>query len=123
MDEPDGVVVVSTGMDAEIVGMASAGPTRDVDAPTRWELYAINVLASHYGTGLASQLLDAVLGQRPTTLWVHRENARARAFYVHQGFSLEGGTKLHEMTGAPEIRMITGDRTESLLSPKTRPSG
>jgi len=115
MDEPDGVVVVSTGPDGEIVGFASAGPTRDEDAPTEWELYAINVLAAQQGTGVADQLIDAVVGHRPTTLWVVGNNARAHAFYRRHGFSVEGGTKVHESTGAPEIRMISRLRRESRL--------
>jgi len=115
MDEPDGVVVVSTGPDGEIVGLASAGPTRDDDAPTRWELYVINVLAAQQGTGVADQLIDAVVGRRPTTLWVVRDNARAHAFYRRHGFSDEGGTRFHEATGDPEIRMISRLRRESRL--------
>jgi len=106
MDEPAGIVVVATGLDAEIVGFASAGPTRDEDAPTEWELYAINVLAAHHGTGVADQLVDAVIAQRPATLWVVTDNTRAQAFYRRHGFSLEGASKVHEGAGALEIRMI-----------------
>ena len=106
MDEPDGVVVVATGPDDEIVGIASAGPTRDDDARTPWEVYAINVLAAHHGTGVADQLITAVIAQRPVTLWVLRDNARARAFYRRHGFGVEGATKIHDGTGAPEIRMV-----------------
>ena len=106
MDEPDGIVVVATGPDGEIVGIASAGPTRDEDAPTEWELYAINVLAAHHGAGVADQLIAAVIAQRPATLWVLSGNARAQAFYRRHGFGVEGATKVHEDTGAPEIRMV-----------------
>jgi ribosomal protein S18 acetylase RimI-like enzyme len=106
MDEPDGVVVVATGPDEEIVGLASAGPTRDGDAPTEWELYSINVLAAHHGSGVADQLLGAAVADRPATLWVVRDNARADAFYRRHGFHVEGATKIHEGTGASEIRMI-----------------
>ena len=123
MDEPDGVVVVSTGLEDEILGIASAGPTCDQEAPTKWELYAINVLATHHGTGLADQLISAVLGQRPTTLWVLQDNERAHAFYTRHGFSPEGGTRFHESTGAPEIRMIGVVRGESPLSPMTSATG
>ena len=108
MDEPDGIVIVATESDDEIVGFASAGPTRDEDAPTEWELYAINVLAAHHGTGIADQLITAVIGDRPATLWVVAENARAVAFYTRHGFVLEGGSKVHESTGTPEIRLIRG---------------
>jgi ribosomal protein S18 acetylase RimI-like enzyme len=107
LDEPDGIVVVATGLDGEMVGFASAGPTRDEDAPTEWELYAINVVASHHGTGVADDLVAAVIGERPTTLWVAKDNGRARAFYDRHGFSVEGGAKAHESTGTAEIRMIS----------------
>jgi ribosomal protein S18 acetylase RimI-like enzyme len=123
LDEPDGIVVVSTGSDGEIVGLASAGPTRDEDAPTRWELYVINVLAAQQGTGVADQLIDAVVGRRPTTLWVVGDNARAQAFYRRHGFSVEGGTRFHESTGAPEIRMISRLRRESRLRSSPRQPG
>lgn len=106
MDEPDGIVVVATGSAGETLGFASAGPTRDDDAPTEWELYSINVLAAHHGSGVASRLLAAALAQRPATLWVIRDNARAGAFYRSHGFRVEGATKTHEGTGACEIRML-----------------
>ena len=106
MDEPDGIVVVATGSDGEIVGFASAGPTRDEDAPTQWELYAINVLAEYHGTGVADQLITAVIATRPATLWVVRENTRAQAFYRRYGFGIESATKAHEGSGASEIRMV-----------------
>lgn len=106
VDEPDGIVVVATGRDGEIVGIASAGPTRDQDAPTEWELYSINVLAAHHGSGVANQLITAAVAERPATLWVFRDNPRADAFYRRHGFTVEGATKIHEGTGVTEIRMI-----------------
>jgi len=106
MDDPDGVVVVATGRDGEIVGIASAGPTRDEDALTEWELYSINVLAAHHGSGVADQLITAAVAHRPATLWVVTENPRADAFYRRHGFSVEGASKIHEGSGATEIRMI-----------------
>jgi len=106
MDEPDGIVVVATQPDGEIVGFASAGPTRDEDAPIAWELYAINVLAAHHGTGISDQLINAAIAERPATLWVVTDNARAIAFYRRHGFGLEGTTRLHEGTGVPETRWV-----------------
>ena len=106
MDEPDGVVVVATALEGEIVGFASAGPTRDADAPTGWELYSINVMAAHHGTGVANQLIASAIAARAATLWVVKDNVRAHAFYRRHGFSVEGATGFHEGTGAPEIRMV-----------------
>lgn len=46
----------------EVVGFASAGMVRDLDLPpTHEELYALYVIAEHYGEGIGSALLDAVL--------------------------------------------------------------
>lgn len=106
MDEPDGIVVVATGPDDEMVGFASAGPTRDEDAPTGWELYAINVLAAHHGTGVADELMAASIAERPATLWVVTDNARAQAFYRRYGFTADGATKLHDGSGTSEMRMV-----------------
>jgi ribosomal protein S18 acetylase RimI-like enzyme len=106
MDEPDGIVVAATGPDGETVGFATAGPTRDQDCLTEWELYSINVLAAHQGTGVANQLIPAALAQRPATLWVIEDNARAQAFYRRHGFTVEGATKVHQGSGGTEVRMI-----------------
>lgn len=109
VDEPEALVVVATaGEDEEIVGLATGGPSRDEDAPTVWELYAINVLAAHHGTGLADELVATVVGDRPASLWVLVDNARAQAFYRRHGFAPDGAAKVHEGTGAPEIRMVRG---------------
>jgi len=123
LDEPDGIVVVSTQPDGEITGLASAGPTRDTDAPTPWELYSINVIAECQGTGLADQLFAAVIGDRSTTLWVVEDNARAYAFYGRHGFSVEGATRFQESTGAPEIRMIGVVRAQRPFRPQARRAG
>ena len=114
LDEPDGVVVVATERDGEIVGLASAGPTRDADVLTAWELYSINVLAAHHGSGVANQLIRAALAERPATLWVLLDNPRAQGFYRRHGFSVEGATKTHEGSGATETRMIRNRQDRSL---------
>ena len=89
-----------------IAGFGSAGPSRDDDAPTPWELYAVNLLPHARGIGAADLLLDELVGDRDATLWVVEGNARARAFYARRGFVDEGGRSAHEPTGTPEIRMI-----------------
>ncbi|MDN5795815.1 MAG: hypothetical protein L0H79_08705 [Intrasporangium sp.] len=65
-----GTTLVARDAAAEIVGFVSAGPSRDDDAPTEWELYAINLLARTHSTGLADELLGRALGGRAATLWV-----------------------------------------------------
>ena len=109
VDEPDSVLVVATaGGDDELIGFASGGPSRDADAPAEWELYAINVLAAHHGSGVADDLMASVVGDRAASLWVLEGNARAQAFYRRHGFTPDGAGRMHEGTGAPEIRMVRG---------------
>lgn len=89
-----------------LVGFATAGPSRNVSPPTPIQLWAINVLAGHHGSGVAGLLLSETLGDRPGYLWVVEQNARARAFYRRRGF-VEDGTTVHDDDlGADEVRMV-----------------
>lgn len=92
-------------LDGEVIGIAIAGPTRDADTPTEQELYGIYVRAAHQGSGLADDLLDASLGDRPASLWVYRDNPRASAFYVHHDFIPDGDERT-DSVGILEIRMM-----------------
>jgi ribosomal protein S18 acetylase RimI-like enzyme len=94
-----------------IVGMATAGPGRDDDAPATLELYAINVLRRAHGTGVADDLMAVAVGDRAAYLWVLEGNDRAQAFYRRHGFADEGGRKPEPDTGVVEIRMARGDVT------------
>jgi ribosomal protein S18 acetylase RimI-like enzyme len=98
-------LVVKDG-DGGIAGFASAGPSRDDDPPTAWELYAVNLLPQARGTGVADRLLDELVGDRDATLWVVEQNRRARAFYARRGFVDEGRRAVHPATGTPEIRLV-----------------
>ena len=113
-DEPERVdpqaLTLVARLDGRIVGFASAGPSRDDDPPTEWELYVVNLLQPAHGTGLADVLLDRVLGDRDATLWVLEGNTRARAFYARHGFTDEGGRSTHEPTGAVELRLVRRNR-------------
>ncbi len=88
-----------------ICGMTSSGPARDEDAPTGWQLYAINVLARVYGTGIGDALLDRAIGDRAAYLWIAEGNARAAAFYRRHGFAEDGGRATHASSGTTELRM------------------
>jgi ribosomal protein S18 acetylase RimI-like enzyme len=94
--------------DDGIVGMVTAGPARDDDAPLPFELYAINLLRRTHGSGLADELMAVAVGDRPTYLWVLEGNDRAIAFYERHGFVDEGGRKSEPDTGVLEIRMARG---------------
>jgi ribosomal protein S18 acetylase RimI-like enzyme len=92
----------------EVVGFARTAPPKDADPPRDVELSEIYVLASHHGSGIAQQLLDATLGDRPAILWVAEDNPRARAFYTRNGFQPDGVTKVGSLAGAdvPAARLV-----------------
>lgn len=95
---PRGIVWVAE-TDGEVVGFASAGPSRDNDAP--FELYAIYVLESAQGTGLGAALAHAALGAEPdVVVWVLDTNTPARRFYERIGFHADGVTRTEVEAGA-----------------------
>ena len=107
-----------------IVGYASFGPETDVlSAP--WphpltthgedgsvaELYALYVRPAWWSTGTGHALMERVLartsglGYRSITLWVLRDNLRARRFYERAGFAPDGATNvLHRLGEVTELR-------------------
>jgi ribosomal protein S18 acetylase RimI-like enzyme len=102
------VLVVVRG--GEVVGWASAGDGRDVDAPRASELEGIYVLADAHGSGAGQLLLDAAVADAPAYLWVAEGNPRAEAFYRRNGFVRDGVTK-HEAIGPDgltAVRMVRG---------------
>lgn len=95
----------AAGVEDRVIGFSAPGPSRDEDAPTPLELYAIYARKAWWGTGLGARLLDVAIGKEPATLWVLEGNHRARAFYRHHGFR-EDGTRVDEpFFAVPEIRM------------------
>jgi RimJ/RimL family protein N-acetyltransferase len=46
------------------------------------------------------------LGGREAFLWVFRDNARARAFYLRNGFRPDGAERVEPFFGPIEIRMV-----------------
>ena len=89
----DDVVVRVAESAGRIIGFAWVGPGRDLagnEAPRDRHLYAIYVAAAHHGSGAAQLLLDETLGDAPAMLWVAKENPRAIAFYVRNGFEFDG---------------------------------
>jgi len=89
-----------------LVGFATVGAARDDDAPVSRQLWAINVLAVHRGSGVADRLLAETLGDDAAYLWVVDKNARAQSFYRRHGFAPDGGRLHDDELGADEIRMV-----------------
>jgi len=106
VDDGEARCVVALDEGGEVVGMASAGITRDDDAPTSWELYSVNTVPAVHGGGVADDLLRAVVGPRNASLWVLTSNSRAQGFYRRHGFTADGAVQAHDGTGAEEIRMV-----------------
>lgn len=80
---------------------AGAGQVRPL------ELVGLYVLAEHYGTGVADDLLHCAIGEAPCFLWVTRFNGRARAFYARHGFIDDGHSKVAQQWGGlPLVRMV-----------------
>jgi RimJ/RimL family protein N-acetyltransferase len=96
-----------------VTGFARIGPVRDPDPPGRdWdEVYAIYLDPARWGTGAGSALmtamLDTVADHVPgVSLWVFRDNVRARAFYERHGFEPDGLAQEITIDGQdlPEVR-------------------
>ncbi len=98
--------LVGVSPSGDIVAFGCAGPSRDGAVPTRGELWAINVLASEHGTGLADLMMAELVDDRAAYLWVLDGNVRARSFYTRHGFAPDGATKEHPPTGALEVRLV-----------------
>lgn len=98
-----------------VVGFATIGPARDLDAePGFNELYAIYLRADSWGSGAGRELLRVTLEEHPsptTWLWVLQANERAQRFYRRNGFQADGTERIHQFgeTGLVEVRLA---RTE-----------
>lgn len=97
-------------VDGAIAGFTYAGPDEEPDAAV---LHAIHVTPGRIGSGLGRLLLadaTAWFGTRPewtrATLWVLEANARARGFYEHHGWQLDGVTRVGPIGTAmvPQVR-------------------
>ena len=94
-------------VDGELRGFAWSGASHDEDAPRPLTLYALYVYATEYGSGAGQALFDAVIGDAPSSLWVAEDNPRAQAFYMRNGFALDGTTKTEpQWEDLREARML-----------------
>jgi ribosomal protein S18 acetylase RimI-like enzyme len=98
-----------------LFGWISVGRSRDPDAgPGTGEVWAVYVAPEHWGRGAGRALWErgatqlSASGFADITLWVFKENRRARRFYEAAGFAPDAGhEKVTELGGAsiPEIRL------------------
>jgi L-amino acid N-acyltransferase YncA len=88
-------------VEGRIAGFCFTGPCRDDDAQAGWmEVFAIYLGAAELaGRGIGRALLQKAVGDLRTrgatvvTLWVLRDNRRARRFYEAAGFRADGAEK------------------------------
>jgi len=88
--------------DGRIVGFVLGGPSRDDDIQpgVTAEIMAIYVAPDRWGAGIGAHLMQEALtvlrdqGFREATLWVLRDNVRARRFYELAGFQTDGVEKM-----------------------------
>jgi GNAT superfamily N-acetyltransferase len=98
--------LVVAEVDTTIVGFAGGGPTLPTDEDGTFELYVLYVDPPHWRQGAGGALLDAFVawaaGKRAigVVLWVAKDNARARAFYEHRGWSWDGAVETRNILGA-----------------------
>lgn len=105
---PSGELVQVATHGQELVAFISIGPPRDDEAPEELQLWALNVLPKHQGTGLAQRLMTEVLGDAAAYLWVARGNERAIRFYRRHDFAEDGTESTDQHDGITEIRMVRG---------------
>ena len=78
-------------IDGDAVGFISYGPSRGDNAPSPFEIYAINILQAHTGQGLGYEMFQTVAdilrhkGCTATYLWVLSTNENASRAYVRWG--------------------------------------
>ncbi|OFT43606.1 hypothetical protein HMPREF3160_02470 [Arthrobacter sp. HMSC06H05] len=113
---------VARTSDGQVVGVATAAPILDdqdrFETHAKWQLFTCYVDKAWHGSGIASRLVDFVVGEDSCILWVLEDNARARAFYTKLGFVADGAVENlpDEWSGAREIRMIRNVPTKNLTT-------
>lgn len=86
-------VYVAEDADGEIVGFASAGPSREADLPYRGEVYTIYLRDDFHGRGIGKQLFASTVAgvqevRGPSVIvWCLSANP-SRFFYEHMGGAL-----------------------------------
>lgn len=104
LEPPTGVWVAER--DGAVAGFVHVRRSKDQGAePSVGEVGAIYLMPEAWSRGLGRALLDAAVvelgrnGFEAATLWVFRDNARARRFYERAGWAPDGEAKSIEIGG------------------------
>jgi putative acetyltransferase len=94
---PNATIIVAE-RDNEITGFVTIDASGYLDQ--------LVVAPAHWGSGLATMLVDAARQRAPhgVTLLVNKDNARAIRFYLRNGFE-EAGEDVNPTSGRPVLRM------------------
>lgn len=93
-------------------GMLLYCPARDSDLSEYAEIVACYFLQEYWGTGAARQLFQTALTEIAAqyggaSVWVFKDNTRARRFYEKFGFSADGKEKQENFSNNPlSVRYI-----------------
>ena len=104
----DGGAVVAVDDDDRAIGFA--GFTPDPDDPSCGHLASLYVDPAAGGRGIGRRLVQRAVaelagtGRRTVTLWVFRDNARARRLYERCGFTPDGAELVDLRWGVPQVR-------------------
>ena len=107
---PGVITAVAVSDSGAVVGFARFGPDPDDDAPTAGYLASLYVDPSAAGEGVGRRLVECALaglaadGRHDVSLWVFRDNARARALYERCGFACDGAELTDERWRVPQVR-------------------
>ena len=109
--DPDVSVLVAED-DAELIGYAGCGPSRDPDTETSvGEVRNMFVASSAWRRGVGRALMTAALadlrerGYSEAIVWSFADNEPANAFYENAGFMRDGTERAEERwANIPEVR-------------------
>lgn len=99
-------------VEAHVNGFMAIGPARNAESPGSGELYAIYVHPDCWRRGLGRILLQHAtrrlteLEYSAAILWVLASNLKARGFYEHAGWTVDGGSKMEVLPDGTELREI-----------------
>jgi ribosomal protein S18 acetylase RimI-like enzyme len=118
------VFVAEVEENAEVIGFASIGESRDEGMTGAGELFAIYVdpCAARRGAGralvAASENAFRERGFTDATLWVLDDNVGARQFYENLGWAAEAKTKTVTIGGVPLVERRHSKAIKNVDTPK-----